>query len=58
MTLREHEQRVVILKQQLTLIQRYPNHFKKKLGKKGTENLVNSILDEMIEHIQWITENK
>ena len=42
-------QRLDILKQQLTLTVLYPDDFLKKLGKRGTEELINDILDEMNE---------
>ena len=48
MTLKERRQRVVILKQQLTLLQQYRNHFEDILGKNGVENTVDEILDEIL----------
>ena len=40
-------QRLKILKQQLTLTILYPKAFLKQLGKDGTDEFINNILDEM-----------
>lgn len=51
-----YRRRFVLLKQQLELIEQYPEWFDKTLGKKGTEDFINSVLDEMIIIIQKLKE--
>lgn len=48
MTRTEIENRLKILKQQLTMINYYPESFEEKLGKEGIRELIDQILDEMI----------
>ncbi len=43
----EHQNRLLILFQQLKVIEVDPKSFHEKLGKKGTELLVDEILDEI-----------
>ena len=47
MTHKERLQRIRLLKQQLTLTQKYKKEFEDEIGKKGRELLVDSILDEL-----------
>ena len=47
MTEKERLQRVNILKQQLTVIQLYRKHFEKIEGKKGVEDRIDNILEEL-----------
>lgn len=50
MTDKERKQRIKLLKDQLTLINRYTEEFLQRLGKKGVEHFVNEILDEINFH--------
>lgn len=50
MTSKERKQRVAVLKQQLTLINLYPEDFIERLGKRGLEFFINEILDEILYH--------
>lgn len=47
MSKKERNQRIESLKQQLTLMTLYREEFEEKLGKKGTQELIDSILDEL-----------
>ena len=53
LTLEEALLRFRLLNQQITLTVLYENDFIERLGKKGLEDLRNSILDE----INWLKEN-
>lgn len=44
----EIENRLEILKQQLSLITKYKNHFEEVLGRVGVSDFVDTILDEII----------
>lgn len=59
MTRKERLQRISILKQQLTLIQLLADEFEEKLGKKGVQDRIDEILDELSYHLKIIdTENQ
>jgi len=47
MTNRQRKQRIKVLKDQLALINLYTDDFLERLGKRGLEQYVNEILDEI-----------
>lgn len=49
---KEKLQRILVLKQQLTLINLYPKEFEKKLGAGGVDDMVDTILDEINRHLK------
>ena len=50
MTNKERKQRLKVLKDQLTLINLYTDEFLERLGRRGLEQYINEILDEMNFH--------
>ena len=54
MTRKERLQRISILKQQLTLIQLLADEFEEKLGKKGVQERIDEILDELSHHFKML----
>ena len=54
MTDRERKLRIKLLKDQLTLINRYTDEFLERLGKKGLEHFINDILDEINFHVNFL----
>ena len=47
MTEKEIYQKINLIHQQLTLINKYHHHFEERLGKEGLEEYINSRLDEL-----------
>ena len=50
MTNKQRLKRIKVLKDQLTLINLYPDYFLERLGRRGLEHFINEILDEMNFH--------
>jgi hypothetical protein len=48
MTAKEIDQRYKLLKDQLTVVTRFDEDFKKRLGKRGYQIYIDKILDEML----------
>ena len=53
---KQRQKRIKVLKDQLTLVNLYPEHFLERLGKRGLEQYVNEILDEMNYHRNQLNE--
>ena len=47
MKIKDLENQIMVLYQQLTLINNYYEHFEKMLGNKGVQNYTDSILDKI-----------
>ena len=50
MTNKQRLNRIKVLKDQLALINLYPDYFLERLGSRGLEHFINEILDEMNFH--------
>lgn len=57
MTKNERLKRLTILFQQLEMIRLYPDSFHENLGKRGTKEFIDEILDEINLHRQALKNN-